>query len=152
MTTWGHWMEGGPVEGESGRTSPLFNPATGEETGVVTLASSSEVQRVLESARRAFLTWRESSLTQRTRVLFAFREVVARRLDELALVITDQHGKVFSDARGEVQRGLEVVEYACSIPSLLKGEYSDQVSGGVDAFSYRQPLGVVVGITPFNFP
>ncbi len=152
MTTWGHWMEGGPVEGESGRMSPVFNPATGEETGVVTLASSSEVQRVLESARRAFLTWRESSLTQRTRVLFAFREVVARRLDDLALVITDQHGKVLSDARGEVQRGLEVVEYACGIPSLLKGEYSDQVSGGVDAFSYRQPLGVVVGITPFNFP
>ncbi len=152
MTTWGHWMEGRPVEGESGRTSPVFNPATGEETGVVTLASSLEVQRVLESARRAFLTWRESSLTQRTRVLFAFREVVARRLDDLALVITDQHGKVLSDARGEVQRGLEVVEYACGIPTLLKGEYSDQVSGGVDAFSYRQPLGVVVGITPFNFP
>jgi malonate-semialdehyde dehydrogenase (acetylating)/methylmalonate-semialdehyde dehydrogenase len=145
-------MEGGPVEGESGRTSPVFNPATGEETGVVTLASSSEVQRVLESARRAFLAWRESSLTQRTRVLFAFREVVARRLDDLALVITDQHGKVLSDARGEVQRGLEVVEYACGMPTLLQGEYSDQVSGGVDAFSYRQPLGVVVGITPFNFP
>jgi malonate-semialdehyde dehydrogenase (acetylating)/methylmalonate-semialdehyde dehydrogenase len=152
VRTLGHWIDGALVDARAQRTSPLYNPATGEQTAVVALAEPDEIDRAVEVARRAFLDWRDSSLTQRTRVLFAFRDLVARRLDEVALVITDEHGKVLSDARGEVQRGLEVVEYACGIPSLLKGEYSDQVSGGVDVFSYRQPLGVVVGITPFNFP
>ncbi len=152
MRTWSHWINGHSVTGTSSRTSPVFNPATGEQTGVVALASVEDVEAVLEVASGAGVTWRDSSLSSRTRVLFAFREIVARRLDDLASLISEQHGKVLSDARGEVQRGLEVVEYACGIPSLLKGEYSDQVSGGVDAFSYRQPLGVVVGITPFNFP
>ena len=104
------------------------------------------------SAKKAFDTWGQSSLSQRTKVLFAFRELAVRRAQDLAEVISDEHGKVVSDALGEVQRGLEVVEFACGIPHLIKGEYSDQVSGGVDVFSFREPLGVVAGITPFNFP
>ncbi len=147
-----HWIGGKPATGTSTRTSPVWNPATGAQQAEVVLASAADVDAVVQAAASAFQTWGQSSLSQRTKVLFAFRELVNSRVDELAEIVSDEHGKVVSDARGEVQRGLEVIEYACGIPTLLKGEYSDQVSTGVDLFSFRQPLGVCAGITPFNFP
>jgi malonate-semialdehyde dehydrogenase (acetylating) / methylmalonate-semialdehyde dehydrogenase len=147
-----HWIDGAETRGSSTRTGQVFNPATGEQQAELLLAEQGDVDRVVGAAKAAFDEWSESSLSKRTRILFAFREIVNRRQDELAAAITDEHGKVLSDAAGEVQRGLEVVEFACGIPQLLKGEYSDQVSTGVDSFSFRQPLGVVAGITPFNFP
>jgi malonate-semialdehyde dehydrogenase (acetylating)/methylmalonate-semialdehyde dehydrogenase len=147
-----HWIGGKPEPGTSTRTGPVWNPATGEQQAEVALASSADVSTAVAAAVTAFETWSQSSLSTRTKVLFAFRELVNARTQDLAEIISDEHGKVVSDARGEVQRGLEVVEFACGIPTLLKGEYSDQVSGGVDVFSFRQPLGVCAGITPFNFP
>ncbi len=147
-----HWIGGQPTSGGSTRRTPVWNPATGEQQAEVTLASAADVEAAVRVAAEAFQTWSQSSLSQRTKVLFAFRELVNERIDELAEVISDEHGKVVSDARGEVQRGLEVVEFACGIPTLLQGGYSDQVSSGVDVFSFREPLGVVAGITPFNFP
>jgi malonate-semialdehyde dehydrogenase (acetylating)/methylmalonate-semialdehyde dehydrogenase len=147
-----HWIGGKSEPGTSTRTGPVWNPATGEQQAEVALASQADVSTAVATAAAAFETWSQSSLSTRTKVLFAFRELVNARTQELAEIISDEHGKVVSDARGEVQRGLEVVEFACGIPTLLKGEYSDQVSGGVDLFSFRQPLGVCAGITPFNFP
>jgi malonate-semialdehyde dehydrogenase (acetylating)/methylmalonate-semialdehyde dehydrogenase len=147
-----HWIDGKPEPGTSTRTSPVWNPATGEQQAEVALANVADVDSAVATAAAAFEKWSQSSLSTRTKVLFAFRELVNARTQELAEIISDEHGKVVSDARGEVQRGLEVVEFACGIPTLLKGEYSDQVSGGVDVFSFRQPLGVCAGITPFNFP
>ncbi|MFZ0012701.1 MAG: CoA-acylating methylmalonate-semialdehyde dehydrogenase [Acidimicrobiia bacterium] len=147
-----HWVDGSFTSGASTRTGPVFNPATGEQTGEVALASSEDVDRAVSSARDAFETWRYSSLTQRQNVMFAFRELVASRLREIAEVLTSEHGKTVDDATGEVQRGLEVIEFACNIAHLLKGDYSEQVSTGVDTYTIRQPLGVVAGITPFNFP
>ena len=147
-----HWIDGQPTEGDSTRTSPVYNPALGSQQAEVLLAEPSDVDRAVHAAARAFEDWSESSLSRRSQVLFAFRELLNSRGSELAELITDEHGKVVSDAKGEVQRGLEVVEFACGIPSLLKGDYSDQVANNVDSFSFRQPLGVVAGITPFNFP
>ncbi|MEZ5378596.1 MAG: CoA-acylating methylmalonate-semialdehyde dehydrogenase [Acidimicrobiales bacterium] len=147
-----HWIAGTTSDGSGERTAPVWNPATGEQQAEVRLASASDVDTAVGAAAAAFESWGNSSLSVRTKVLFAFREIVNRRAAELADVITDEHGKVLSDAAGEVQRGLEVVEFACGIPSQLKGSYSDQISTDVDAFSFRQPLGVCVGITPFNFP
>jgi len=147
-----HWIGGKPATGESTRTAPVWNPATGAQQAEVLLASAADVDSAVRAAANAFESWGQSSLSQRTKVLFAFRELVNARTGELAEIVSDEHGKVASDARGEVRRGLEVVEYACGIPTLLKGDYSDQVSGGVDLFSFRQPLGVCAGITPFNFP
>jgi malonate-semialdehyde dehydrogenase (acetylating) / methylmalonate-semialdehyde dehydrogenase len=147
-----HWVGGASTAGTSGRTSPVYNPATGEQQAQVALASRSDVDAAVATAKAAFESWGQSSLSQRTKVLFAFRELATKRARELAEVVSDEHGKVVSDALGEVQRGLEVVEFACGIPHLLKGEFSDQVSTGVDVFSFREPLGVVAGITPFNFP
>ncbi|MGI8664610.1 MAG: CoA-acylating methylmalonate-semialdehyde dehydrogenase [Jatrophihabitans sp.] len=152
MTTIDHWVNGSPAALTSTRTSPVFNPALGSQQSEVRLASATDVDTAVRSAAAAFTDWSQSSLSRRAKVLFAFRELVNGHLDELAGLITDEHGKVLSDARGEVQRGLEVVEFACGIGHLLKGEYSDQVSGGVDSYSFREPLGVVAGITPFNFP
>jgi malonate-semialdehyde dehydrogenase (acetylating)/methylmalonate-semialdehyde dehydrogenase len=152
MYTIEHWIGGRRTAGEGDRRSPVFNPATGQQQGEVALASAGDVQTAVAAAKDAFERWSQSSLSTRAKVMFAFRELVNARAQELAEVISDEHGKVVSDARGEVQRGLEVVEFACGIPHLLKGEYSDQVSGGVDVFSFREPLGVVAGITPFNFP
>jgi malonate-semialdehyde dehydrogenase (acetylating)/methylmalonate-semialdehyde dehydrogenase len=152
MRTINHWIDGAGTAAGSTRVSPVFNPATGEQQAEVVLAETGDVDRAVAAAAAAFEEWGQSSLSRRTKVLFAFREIVNRRQDELAAAITDEHGKVLSDAAGEVQRGLEVVEFACGIPTLLKGEYSDQVSTGVDTYSFRQPLGVVAGITPFNFP
>jgi malonate-semialdehyde dehydrogenase (acetylating) / methylmalonate-semialdehyde dehydrogenase len=147
-----HWIGGAETKGSSTRSAPVFDPATGEQQAEVVLAESGDVDRAVAAAAAAFEEWGDISISRRTRVLFAFRQIVNDRQDELAAAITSEHGKVLSDAAGEVQRGLEVVEFACGIPSLLKGEYSDQVSTGVDSFSFRQPLGVVAGITPFNFP
>jgi malonate-semialdehyde dehydrogenase (acetylating)/methylmalonate-semialdehyde dehydrogenase len=147
-----HWIGGKPVTGSSDRTSPVWNPATGEQQAEVALASVQDVDTAVRTAATAFEHWGQSSLSQRTKVLFRFRELVNANIQRLAEAISDEHGKVLSDARGEVQRGLEVVEFACGIPTLLKGEFSDQVSTGVDVYSFRQPLGVCVGITPFNFP
>jgi malonate-semialdehyde dehydrogenase (acetylating) / methylmalonate-semialdehyde dehydrogenase len=153
MQTLGHWIGGKPVADETARTGEVFDPATGQVQHHVALASAETVSRAVTTARDAWEgTWRESTLTQRTRVLFAFRELVAAHLDELASLIVSEHGKVHADAAGEVQRGLEVVEFACGIPHLLKGGFSENVSSDVDSYSLRQPLGVVAGITPFNFP
>jgi malonate-semialdehyde dehydrogenase (acetylating) / methylmalonate-semialdehyde dehydrogenase len=152
MRTIEHWINGSTTAGDSTRTSKVWNPATGEQQAALLLAEPSDVDNAVAAAAAAFGQWSETSVTVRARTLFAFRELVNARSGQLAEAISDEHGKVLSDAAGEVQRGLEVVEFACGIPTLLKGGYSDQVSGGVDTFSFRQPLGVVAGITPFNFP
>jgi malonate-semialdehyde dehydrogenase (acetylating)/methylmalonate-semialdehyde dehydrogenase len=147
-----HWIDGAETTGSGSRRGSVFNPATGEQQAEVVLAEQSDVDRAVAVAAAAFEEWSQTSLSRRTGILFTFRELVLQRKNEIAALITDEHGKVLSDAAGEVQRGLEVVEFACGIPQLLKGEYSDQVSTGVDSYSFRQPLGVVAGITPFNFP
>jgi malonate-semialdehyde dehydrogenase (acetylating)/methylmalonate-semialdehyde dehydrogenase len=147
-----HWIDGKTTAAASERTGPVFNPATGEQSGEVLLASASDVDNAVQTARRAFETWRFSSLTQRQNIMFAFRELVLARKMDFAKLLTAEHGKTIDDAMGEVQRGLEVVEFACNIAHLLKGEFSEQVSTGVDTYTIRQPLGVVAGITPFNFP
>jgi malonate-semialdehyde dehydrogenase (acetylating)/methylmalonate-semialdehyde dehydrogenase len=147
-----HWIDGAEVSGTSGRTGPVFNPATGEQTGAVDLASADEVRAAIESAQRAAREWRQASLSKRAAVLFAFRELLHERTPELAKLVTSEHGKVVADAEGEIMRGLENVEFATGIPHLLKGGYSEQAGTGVDVYSIRQPLGVVAGITPFNFP
>ncbi|WP_309109751.1 CoA-acylating methylmalonate-semialdehyde dehydrogenase [Saccharothrix sp.] len=152
MSTIPHWIDGNRTTGVSTRTSEVFDPATGEVARQVVLAEQADVDAAVESASKASVAWGESSLATRSRVLFKFRQLVDEHREELAALITAEHGKVLSDAAGEVQRGLEVVEFACGIPHLLKGEHAEQVSRGVDAYSLRQPLGVVAGITPFNFP
>ncbi len=152
MQTIEHWIAGKPTSGQSDRVAPVFNPATGAQQAEVRLATAGDVESAIAAASEAFAEWSQTSISKRTKILFAFRELVNRHADELAELITDEHGKVLSDAMGEVQRGLEVVEFACGIPSLLKGDFSDQVSTDVDTYSFREPLGVVAGITPFNFP
>lgn len=152
MRTIEHWIGGRPSNPGSSRTSPVWNPATGAQQAEVLLASEADVNDAVALARTAFDGWSQTSLSARTKILFRFHHLVEANMDRLAAAITDEHGKVLSDAHGEVQRGLEVVEFACGIPQLLKGDYSDQVSSGVDVFSFREPLGVVAGITPFNFP
>jgi malonate-semialdehyde dehydrogenase (acetylating)/methylmalonate-semialdehyde dehydrogenase len=147
-----HWVGGKLVPGGSGRAGPVFNPATGEQTHEVDLASADEVDAAVDAAFEAFPAWRATSLSKRADIFFRIRELLEQRKPELARIVTSQHGKVLSDATGEVQRGIENIEFACGIPSLLKGGFSEQVATGVDAYSIRQPLGVVAGITPFNFP
>jgi malonate-semialdehyde dehydrogenase (acetylating)/methylmalonate-semialdehyde dehydrogenase len=147
-----HWIDGALTAGTSGRTCPVFNPATGLQTGEVELASSAEVAAAVAAAKAAALDWRASSLSRRSAVLFAFRELLHDGAEELAKIVTAEHGKVLSDAAGEVARALENVEFACGVPQLLKGGFSEQAATGVDVYSIRQPLGVVAGITPFNFP
>ncbi len=152
MRTIDHWVGGKSTSGSGERRGRVWNPATGEQQAEVALASRADVDAAVRMASEAFTEWSQASLSQRTKVLFAFRELVNANVGRIAEAITDEHGKVLSDARGEVQRGLEVVEFACGIPQLLKGDFSAQVSTGVDLFSFREPLGVCVGITPFNFP
>lgn len=147
-----HWIDGRESAGTSGRTAPVFNPATGAQTGEVDLASASEVDAAVARAAEAARSWRQASLSRRSAVLFAFRELLHQRSDELAAIITAEHGKVLSDAAGEIARGLENVEFATGVPQLLKGGFSEQAATGVDVYNIRQPLGVVAGITPFNFP
>jgi malonate-semialdehyde dehydrogenase (acetylating)/methylmalonate-semialdehyde dehydrogenase len=148
----GHWINGAPAAGLAGRTSEVFNPATGEVTGLVRLADAATVDAAVQAAKAAFPAWADTPVLRRARVMFKFKELLEANRDQLAAAITREHGKVFEDAKGEVTRGIEVVEFACGIPHLQKGEYSEQVSTGIDQFSLRQPLGVCAGITPFNFP
>ncbi len=152
MTTIEHWIGGEFTAGSGGRRGPVFNPATGRQQHEVVLASDTDVDAAVAAAHTAFAEWSQASLSRRTKILFTFRELVNDNVSAIAELISDEHGKVLSDAAGEVQRGLEVIEFACGIPHLLKGGYSDQASTGVDVFSFREPLGVCAGITPFNFP
>jgi len=147
-----HWIGGRIVEGNSGRSGPVYNPAAGRQTGAVDFASAEEVDRAVRAAKKAFPAWRATSLSKKSAILFRVRELVHDREDDIARILTSEHGKVFSDAQGEVARGLEVIEYCCGIPELLKGGFTEQASTGIDVYSIRQPLGVVAGITPFNFP
>jgi malonate-semialdehyde dehydrogenase (acetylating)/methylmalonate-semialdehyde dehydrogenase len=147
-----HWIDGKPWAGESARGGDVFDPATGQVSGRVDFAARSEVDEAVSAASRAFSTWRSSSLAARANVLFAFRELLNRRKKDLAEIVTAEHGKVLDDSGGEIQRALEAVDFACGIPHLLKGEFSENVSRKVDVYSIRQPLGVVGIISPFNFP
>jgi malonate-semialdehyde dehydrogenase (acetylating)/methylmalonate-semialdehyde dehydrogenase len=147
-----HWIGGRSVAGQSGRSGPVYNPATGEQTGAVDFASIEEIDAAVAAAKEAFPAWRAVSLSRRTETFFRIRQLVSEHREDLARLLTAEHGKVLSDALGEVQRGLEVIEYCCGIPELLKGGFSEQASTGIDVYSIRQPLGVVAGITPFNFP
>jgi malonate-semialdehyde dehydrogenase (acetylating)/methylmalonate-semialdehyde dehydrogenase len=152
MTQITHWINGALDTQKPQRSGEVFNPATGKVTKTVAFADAATVDRAVSAATEAFATWRHSSLTKRTQVLFAFRELVQQNKEKIAALITDEHGKVLSDAAGEVTRGLEVVEFACGIPHLLKGGFSEEVSTGVDVYSIRQALGPVAIISPFNFP
>ncbi len=152
MRTIDHWIGGQRSASTSGRTAPVFDPATGKQQAVVGLASVEEVDAAIAAAKAASVTWRQSSLSKRAEVMFTFRKLVDEHRDTINQMISSEHGKVPSDAGGELARGLENVEFACGIPNLLKGGYSEQVSTGVDVYSLKQPLGVVAGITPFNFP
>jgi len=147
-----HYIDGKITAGTSGNTGPVFNPATGAQSGNVSLASAEEVHSAVSSARAAFPAWAETTPLNRARILFKFKALAEANRDKLGALITAEHGKVLSDADGEITRGLEVVEFACGIPHLLKGEHSANVGRGVDSWSEMQPLGVVAGITPFNFP
>src|SRR3954466_10048790 len=147
-----HWIDGQRVEGTSGRSGPVFNPATGAQSGEVDFATVEEVDAAVQAAKRAFGSWRTVSLSRRTELFFRIRELFHAHSKDLARLLTLEHGKVFSDAQGEIAGGIEVIEYCCGIPELLKGSYSEQASTGIDVYSIRQPLGVVGGITPFNFP
>ena len=147
-----HWIGGTRFAGDSPRAADVFNPATGEVSGRVRLGDAAVVDAAVRSATAAFVRWSETSVLNRARVMFRFKELLDRHHDELARIITREHGKVFTDAKGEVQRGLEVVEFACGAPQLLKSQFSDNIGGGIDNYAIRQPLGVVAGITPFNFP
>ncbi|MEI7630702.1 MAG: CoA-acylating methylmalonate-semialdehyde dehydrogenase [Actinomycetes bacterium] len=147
-----HWINGALVPSTSGRTSPVYNPATGKQQASVGLASVAEVDAAVASAKEAFKSWRLASLSKRSEIMFAFRELANANRAKIIELISIEHGKVPSDAAGELARGMENIEFACGIPALLKGGFSEQVSGGVDVYSIKQPLGVVAGITPFNFP
>ncbi len=147
-----HYINGKKVEGTSGRFSPIYNPALGEVTAQAPLASADEVRVAIEAAAKAFPAWSELAPGRRAQVLFNFRSLIREHMDELAEMLSSEHGKTIDDAKGSITRGLEVVEFACGIPQLLKGEYTANVAGGVDSWSLRQPVGVCAGITPFNFP
>ncbi|WSQ07392.1 CoA-acylating methylmalonate-semialdehyde dehydrogenase [Streptomyces sp. NBC_01231] len=152
MKTIPHWIDGSPMAGTSEQTAPVFNPATGQEQARVVLGAASDVDAAVTAAAKAFETWSESSLAQRTQAMFAFRQLLVEHEEELGRIISAEHGKTVDDARGEITRGREVVEFVCGLGDVLKGSFSDQVSRGVDVHNFRQPLGVVAGITPFNFP
>ena len=147
-----HFVNGKIFEGESKKTSDVYNPATGEVSAKVTLASNKDVDSVVDSAHKAFGAWSNTPPLQRARVLFKFKELIEKNYDELTKTVVTEHGKVYNDAKGSITRGLEVVEFACGIPHLLKGEFTENVGRDVDSWSLRQPLGVCAGITPFNFP
>ena len=147
-----HFIHGRNFQGDGRCTQAIFNPATGIEARKVRLADKSDVEAAVQSAMSAFPKWADTPPIRRARVMLKFLELINHRKDELAAIITAEHGKVFSDAQGEVSRGIDIIEFACGIPQLLKGDYTDQVSTGIDNWTMRQPLGVVAGITPFNFP
>src|SRR6201995_4991294 len=148
----GHFVGGKMVQGGSGRTGDVFNPNTGEVQAKVALASKSEVEKAIANAQAAFPGWAATNTQRRARVMFKFLELIQAEYDDLARLLSSEHGKTFADSKGDIQRGLEVVEFACGIPHLMKGEYTEAADPGIDLYSMRQPLGVVAGITPFNFP
>jgi malonate-semialdehyde dehydrogenase (acetylating)/methylmalonate-semialdehyde dehydrogenase len=152
VKTISHWIGGKTVKGTSGRGGPVWNPATGEQSGAVDFATVEEIDAAVQNSKETFRTWRHVSLARRAELFFKIRQLVDEHRADIARFLTLEHGKVTSDALGEVARGLEVIEYACGIPTLTKGEHSEQASTGIDVYSIRQPLGVVAGITPFNFP
>ena len=152
MNTIEHFVNGKNFSGSSKRTSKVFNPATGEQMADVKLASTKDMGDAVESAKKAFISWSKKPPLQRARVMFKFKELIEKNFEELTKIIVSEHGKVFDDAKGDVTRGLEVVEFACGIPQLLKGEFTENVGTDVDSWSLRQPLGICAGITPFNFP
>src|SRR5438552_811623 len=147
-----HWINGTSVAGEPGRSGPVYNPAAGIQTSEVDFASAEEVDRAVQAAKEAFASWRAVSLSRKTEIFFRIRALVDAHREDIAKILTAEHGKVLSDAKGEVARGLEVIEFCCGIPELLKGGFTEQASTGIDVYSIRQPLGVCAGITPFNFP
>ena len=147
-----HWIGGKAVAGTSGRSANVYNPATGQVQALVPLANRAELDAAVAAAKAAFPEWSAQPPLRRARVLFRFRELFEQHMDEFAAIVTSEHGKVFSDAKGEATRGLENIEFATGIPQLLKGEFTEQVGTGIDSWSMRQALGVVAGITPFNFP
>src|SRR3954470_5379810 len=147
-----HWVGGARLNGSPHHSGPFYTPASGEQTGAVDFGGAAEVDAAVQAAAAALPGWRETSLTKRAELFFEIRRTIRDHRDELAEIVTREHGKVLSDAGGEVARGLEVIDYCCGLPELLKGGYSEQASSGVDVYSLRQPLGVVAGITPFNFP
>ena len=147
-----HFIGGQRIEGSSGRWGEVVNPATGERSRRVALGGAAEVDRAVKAAAAAFPGWAATPPLSRARVLFKFRELLERDGDAIARLITEEHGKVLSDAKGELTRGIEVVEFACGIPHLMRGEVTEQVGRGIDSWSLRQPVGVCAGITPFNFP
>ena len=147
-----HWIDGKVVPSASGQSRPVYNPATGQQTKTVDIASVEEIDQAVAAAKAAFPAWRATSLAKRADIMFRIRNAFDTHRDEIAAIVTSEHGKVLSDSAGELARGIENIEYACGVPQMQKGEFSEQVSGGVDVYSIRQPLGVVAGITPFNFP
>ncbi len=147
-----HWIDGKPYDGSTGRKGDVYDPSTGRLTRQVAFASAADVDHAVDAAAESFASWRTSSLAQRTKILFAFRELFSERAAELASIVTREHGKVLSDSSGEVARALEVIEFACGIPQLLKGGYSAEASTQIDVYSMRQPLGVTAIISPFEFP
>ena len=152
MKEYGHFLNGALVKGTSGRFGDVFNPATGEVQAKVALASRVEMRAAVEAAAKAFPAWSAVNPQRRARVMFNFKALLEKHMDELARLLSDEHGKVIADSKGDIQRGLEVIEFACGIPHLQKGEYTEGAGPGIDIYSMRQPLGVVAGITPFNFP
>src|SRR5437763_4790591 len=148
----GHFISGKEVKSTSGRSGEIFNPNTGEVQAKVAFASKCEVEQAIASAEAAQDAWAATNPQRRARVLFKFLELVQKEFENLAKLLSSEHGKTLADSKGDIQRGLEVVEFACGIPHLLKGEFSEGAGPGIDLFSFRQPLGVVAGITPFNFP
>src|SRR5262245_20542417 len=148
----GHFIGGKVVKGTSGQRGDVFNPNTGEVQAKVDLASKAEVEKAIANAEAAFPGWAATNPQRRARVMFKFLELIQSEYDDLARLLSSEHGKTFADSKGDIQRGLEVVEFACGIPHLLKGEFTEGAGPGIDLFSMRQPLGVVAGITPFNFP
>ena len=147
-----HYVGGKIISGSSNKKGKVYNPATGEQESEVRLASQSDLNQAVEVAKKAFESWSLKPPLQRARIMFKFKELIEKNSDELTKLIVSEHGKVYEDAQGSLTRGLEVVEFACGIPHLLKGEFSENVGTNVDSWSMRQPLGVVAGITPFNFP
>ena len=147
-----HFINGKTTKGSSKKTSRVFNPATGEQTSEVNLASKTDVDLAVQKAKQAFTDWSRKPPAQRARIIFKFKELIEKNSDEITKLIVSEHGKVYDDAKGSLTRGLEVVEFACGIPHLLKGEFTENVGTNVDSWSVRQPLGVCAGITPFNFP
>ena len=148
----GHFISGKRVAGGSGRFGDVFNPTTGEVQAKVSLAARAEVARAVDAAEAAFPSWSATNPQKRARVMFKFKELVEKDMENLAKMLSSEHGKILPDARGDIIRGLDVIEFACGIPHLTKGDYTEQAGPGIDVYSMRQPLGVCAGITPFNFP